>query len=110
MSKVAASCSLMILVLLVAKETFIVGLWCLIYTLPGVRLGHSCTWTNIDIHGKEASGGGNERGREGTREGNFKGGILRRAQASIQYIHKPSHNAALAIDTLLLQMKNSVHV
>ena len=44
---------------------------------------------------------------KGTREGNFKGGILRMPLASIQYIHKPSHNAALAIDTLLLQMKNS---
>ena len=30
--------------------------------------------------------------------------------ASIQYIHKPSHNAALAIDSLLLQMKNSEQV
>ena len=28
------------------------------------------------------------------------------ALTSIQYIHKPSHNAALAIDSLLLQMKN----
>ena len=36
--------------------------------------------------------------------------FLRRALASIQYIHKPSHNAALAIDTLLLQVKNSEHV
>ena len=44
---------------------------------------------------EEAGGGGIERGREG----NFKGGILRRALASIQYIHKSSHNAALAIDT-----------
>ena len=40
-------------------------------------------------------------------EGNFKGGIMRRALASI---HKPPHNAALAIDTLLLQMKNSEQV
>ena len=59
----------------------------------------------------EASGGGIERGRECAREqrreGNFKGGILRRALASIQYIHKPSHNAALALETLVLQMKNS---
>ena len=31
--------------------------------------------------------------------------FLRRALASIQYIHKPSHNAALVIDTLLLQVK-----
>ena len=55
---------------------------------------------------EEASGGGIERGREE----NFKGGILMRALASIQYIHKPSHNAALAIDTLLLQMKSSEQV
>ena len=52
-----------------------------------------------------------EEGREqGSREGNFKGGILRRALASIKYIHKPSRNAAHAIDTLLLQMKNSEQV
>ena len=47
---------------------------------------------------------------KGAREGNFKRGILRRALASIQNIHKPSHNSALAIDTLLLQMKNSEQV
>ena len=35
---------------------------------------------------------------------------MRRALASIQYIHKPSHKAALAIDTMLLQMKNSEQV
>ena len=58
------------------------------------------------------SGGGIERGREVAREqeGNIKGGILRWALASIQYIHKPSHNAALAIDSLLLQMKHSEQV
>ena len=49
-------------------------------------------------------------GSKGAREGNFKGSIRRRALASIQYIHKSSHNAALAIDTLLLQMKNSEQV
>ena len=59
---------------------------------------------------EEASGGGIERGREGAREGNFKGCILRRALTSMYSIHKPSHNAALAIDTLLLQMKNSEQV
>ena len=78
---------------------------------------------------EEASGVGIERGREGARKGNFKGGILRRALPldsiqyihkpshnaalaidSIQYIHKPSHNPALAIDTLLSQMKNSEQV
>ena len=50
------------------------------------------------------------RGSKGAREGNVKGGILRRALPSIQYIHKPSHNVALAIDTLLLQMKNCEQV
>ena len=61
---------------------------------------------------KRAEDGSSEewRGSKGAREGNYKGGILRRALASIQYIHKPSHNAALVIDTLLLQMKNSEQV
>ena len=71
------------------------------------------TGQGMDSGREEASGGGIERGMEGSkeaREGNVKGGILRRALASIQYIHKPSHNAALAIDTLLLQMKNSEQV
>ena len=66
--------------------------------------------------GREAaSGGGIGRGREGAREEgeqgmerNSKGGIPRRALASVQYIHKPSHNADLGLDTLVLQMKNSV--
>ena len=40
------------------------------------------------------------RGSKGAREGNFHGDILRSALTSIQYIHKPSYNAALAIDTL----------
>ena len=53
---------------------------------------------------------GREKGSKGTRNGNVKGGILRRPLTSIQYIHKPSHNAALAIDALLLQMKNSEQV
>ena len=53
--------------------------------------------------------GGRKRA-EGLSEEGSKGGILRMALASIQYIHKPSHNAALAIDTLLLQMKNSEQV
>ena len=62
--------------------------------------------------------GGSERrrdwvrkgGSKGAREVNFKGGILRRVLASVQCIHKPSHNADLAIDNLLLQMKNSEQV
>ena len=54
---------------------------------------------------------GRQGGREGGRGGgNFKGGIRRRKLASIQYIHKPSHNAALAFETLVLQMKNSEQV
>ena len=59
---------------------------------------------------EEASGGGIEWGMKGAREGNFKGGILSRALASIQYIHKPSHNAALALETLVLKIKNSEQV
>ena len=39
-------------------------------------------------------------GGKGAREGNFKGGVLRRTLATIQYIHKPSHSAATAIDTI----------
>ena len=63
-----------------------------------------------------ASGGGIEREREGAsgegeqgRDENFKGGIPRSAQASVQYIHKPFHNAALGLETLVLQMKNTLH-
>ena len=66
----------------------------------------------MDSGMEEASGGGIARGMEGIKgamEGNFKGGILRRVLASIQYIHKPPHNAVLAID-MLLQMKNSEQV
>ena len=61
--------------------------------------------------GKGGDGRGGE-GREGRwRQGaNFTGGILMRELASIQYIHKPSHNAALALDTLVLQIKNSEQV
>ena len=57
---------------------------------------------------------GRKRAEEGLsqegREGNFKGSILRRALASIQYIYKPSHNAGLALETLVLQMKNNEQV
>ena len=51
--------------------------------------------------------GGEGRGGEGA---NITGGILMRELASIQYIHKPSHNAALALETLGLQTKNSEQV
>ena len=40
--------------------------------------------------------------KEGAREGNLKGDVLRRALASIQCIHKP-YNAALAIGNLGLE-------
>ena len=50
--------------------------------------------------------GGGEQGREE----NVKGGIPRRTQASVQYIHKPFHNTALGLETLVLQMKNSEQV
>ena len=46
--------------------------------------------------------GGEGRGGEGA---NFTGGILMRELASIQYIHKPSHNAALALETFVLQIQ-----
>ena len=70
-------------------------------------------WTARGKDGREAaSGGGIEREMEGAsgegeqgREENVKGGIPRRAQASVQYIHKPFHNPALGIATLVLQMK-----
>ena len=64
----------------------------------------------MDSGREEASGEGLSEEWRGAREGYIKGCILRRALASIQYIHKPSHNAALAIDTLLLQLKNSEQV
>ena len=71
--------------------------------------------TRGDGRGGEGRGGegrgGEERGGEGRgRQTNFTAGILRMELASIQYIHKPSHNAALALETLILQMKNSEQV
>ena len=40
-------------------------------------------------------------------EGNFKGGTLRRTLANIQYtVHTTTYNAVLALETLVLQMKN----
>ena len=62
--------------------------------------------------GKEIGGEGKDIGGE-VREGegtNFTGGNMMRELASIQYIHKPSHNAALALETLVLQIKNSEQV
>ena len=43
-------------------------------------------------------GGAREEGEHGS-EGNCKGGIPRSALASVQYIHKPSHYAALGLET-----------
>ena len=46
-------------------------------------------------------------GREIGREGNFKGCTLMRTLANIQYtLHKTMHKAALALETLVLEMKN----
>ena len=53
---------------------------------------------------------GGREGGEGGRAGHLMGGTLRRELANIQYIHKPSHNAALALETLVLQIKNSEQV
>ena len=84
----------------------------------GLIKGRNEAWTARGKDGREAASGGDiEREREGAsgegeqgRDDNFKGGIPRRAQASVQYIHKPFHNAALGLETLVLQMKNSEQV
>ena len=74
----------------------------------GLMNGRNEAWTTRGKDGREeASGGGIERGRgsmgrEQGREENFKGGIPRRSQASVQYIHKPFHNAALGLESLVL--------
>ena len=70
----------------------------------GKRRGRKRAEEGLSEEGREQGGG--EQGREG----NFKGGIPRRALASVQYIHKPSHNATFGLETLVLQMKNSEHV
>ena len=80
--------------------------------------GPNEAWTALGKDEREeASGGRIERGRKGAlgegeqgREENVKGGIPRRAQASVQYIYKPFHNAALGLETLVLQMENSEQV
>ena len=48
--------------------------------------------------GEGLSEEGREQGGRWSREGR-KGGIPRRAQASVQYIHKPFHNAALGLES-----------
>ena len=58
---------------------------------------------------KEEEQGRSVGGTEMGREGNGKGGTLRRTLAStgIQYTaHKTTHNATLAIATLVLQLHN----
>ena len=55
---------------------------------------------------ERAEEGLSEEGREQVRGENVKGGMPKRAQASVQYIHKPFHKAALGLETLVLQMKN----
>ena len=72
--------------------------------------GRGGEWYGWGGEGKDIGGerrGGEGRGGEGA---NFTGGILMRELASIQYIHKPSHNVALALETLVLQIQNSEQV
>ena len=61
--------------------------------------------------GGEGRGGkGSEGNGREWKGANFTGGILMRELASIQYIHKPSHYAVLALETFVLQIKNSEQV
>ena len=91
----------------------------------GLRKGTSEEGTELgmDERGKEgkeeASEGGRERGarnrsgggREIGREGNFKGCTLMRTMVTIQYtLPTTTHNVALALETLVLGMKNSEQV
>ena len=47
-------------------------------------------------------------GRDIEREGNFKGCTLMRTLTNVQNtLHKATHNAALALETLVLEMNNS---
>ena len=67
----------------------------------------------MDGGSEEASGGGIERGREGAtweqgRETSRE--VSRGGHWPVYSIHKPPHNVAVAIGTLLLQMKNSEQV
>ena len=88
----------------------------------GLRKGTSEEGTELGMDGASERGEeGNERRREGAgrsvggreigREGNFKGCTLMRTLANIQYtLHKTTHSAALALETLVLKMKNSEQV
>ena len=76
--------------------------------MGGAGRGGEGDWRGGEGYWRAGRGG---EGGEGRGEGaNFTGGILMRELASIQYIHKPSHNAALALETLVLQIRNSEQV
>ena len=64
--------------------------------------------------GREGQGKSVEGWRWGGREQGIKGGETSREVSCgghwPVFIHKPSHNAALALETLVLQMINSVQV
>ena len=60
--------------------------------------------------GREGPRKGSKGGKETSREVSRGGHWPRRALASVQYIHKPSHNAAIGLETLVLQMRNSEQV
>ena len=90
------------------------------------RKGTGEEGTELGMDGaRERGAGGSDRGREGAtergrgtgrsvggreiwREGNVKGCTLVRTQADIRYtLHTTTHNVALALGTLVLEMKNS---
>ena len=57
-----------------------------------------CTWRSV-------------RGREIGKKEHFKGCTLMRTLANIHYtLHKTTHNADLALDNVVLQMKNNEQV
>ena len=61
---------------------------------------------------KRTKDGLSEEGREQGREENFNLGRVYPEEGTghYMYIHKPSHNATLALATLVLQMKNNEQV
>ena len=91
-----------------------------------MRKGTSDEGTELGMDdARERGEGGRERGREGAtergrgsgrsvggrmiwREGNFKGCTLMRTLTNIQYtLHKTTQNAVHALETFVLEMKNS---
>ena len=87
----------------------------------GLIKGRNEAWTARGKDGREeASGGGIERGSEDARGKGSKGGKKTSREVSrggyrpvysvYIYIHKPFHNTALGLETLVLQMKNSEQV